>query len=50
MLDKILCIAKYAGERQFANTEEWAKSYSRAVASVLGRPTIRVDVGEHSVG
>jgi hypothetical protein len=50
VLDKILCVAKYAGERQFANNEEWANLYARAVASVLDRRSIRVDVGEHVVG
>ena len=50
MLDKILCIAKYAGEKQFSVNAAWASQYARSVASVLGRPTIRVDIGEHSVG
>jgi hypothetical protein len=50
LLDKVLCVAKYAGERQFTRNAEWAKLYARAVASVLDRPSIRVDVGEHQVG
>ncbi len=50
LLDKILCVAKYAGERQFTSNAEWANRYARAVAAVLDRPLIRVDVGEHQVG
>jgi hypothetical protein len=50
VLDKILCIAKYAGEARFANTGEWAQHYANAVATVLERPVVRVNVAERVVG
>lgn len=48
-LDKVLLVARYAGERRFAEAGEWAQRYARAVVSVLNRDTVLVDVGEHVV-
>lgn len=50
VLDKILGIAKYAGEKRFAEANEWAKHYANAVAAVLQRPAVRVDVADHVIG
>lgn len=50
ILDKILCVAKYAGEKRFATPGEWSRRYADAVASVLERPVVRVDVGARVVG
>lgn len=49
-LDKILGVAKYAGERRFERNAEWARQYARCVALLLDRPAIRVDVAELRVG
>ena len=49
-LDKVLLVAKNAGEKRFAAYGEWAQGYARAVVAVLGRNTVHVDVAEHEVG
>lgn len=49
-LDKLLSIAKYAGEKRFADGGQWAQDYARAAIAALGRDTVRVDVAEHVVG
>ncbi len=49
-LDKILGVAKYAGEKRFADHGAWAEAYAQAVAALLQRPAVRVDVGAHVVG
>lgn len=48
-LDKVLLVAQYAGEKRFAEAGEWAKNYARAVVSILGRDTVRVDIAEQAV-
>lgn len=50
VLDRILGIAQYAGEKRFATPGEWSKQYADAVATVLGRPVVRVDVADRIVG
>lgn len=49
-LDKLLSVAKYAGEKRFAEGGLWAQEYARAAIAALGRDTVRVDVAEHVVG
>ena len=50
MLDKILSIARYGGERHFAAADDWSRQYANAVATVLERPVVRVDVANRVVG
>jgi len=50
VLDRILGIAQYAGEKRFANPGEWVQQYASAVATILNRPVIRVDVADRVVG
>jgi hypothetical protein len=50
LLDKILAIAKYGGEKRFAENGDWAKQYAQAVIAVLERPVVRVDVADRKVG
>ena len=50
VLDRILGIAQYAGEKRFATPDEWTQHYANAVATVLGRPAVRVDVADRVVG
>lgn len=50
LLDMILGVAKYGGERRFAERGDWADSFARYVAVLLKRPAIRVDVDEYRVG
>ncbi|HUW37343.1 MAG TPA: hypothetical protein VMV91_08410 [Rhodocyclaceae bacterium] len=49
-LDKLLSIARYAGEKRFSDGGEWAQRYARAALAALGRNTVRVDIAEHVVG
>jgi hypothetical protein len=50
LLDKILSLARYAGERRFAEAGDWAREYADAVATLLGRPSVRIDVADSIVG
>lgn len=50
VLDKILGIARSAGERRFAEDPEWARQYARCVVLLLDRLVVRVDVAEMRVG
>lgn len=50
LLDKVLNVAKYGGEKRFSAAGDWAHRYAGAVARLLDRPVIRVDVGEYVVG
>ena len=50
VLDKILGVAKYAGEKRFAEPGEWAKRFADATATILQRPAVRVDVADHRIG
>ena len=48
-LDKVLLVARYAGERRFSEAGAWAQRYARAVVTVLDRDSVLVDVAEHVV-
>lgn len=50
LLDRILGVAKYGGEKRFAQSGEWARQYARCVALLLDRPATRVDVAGLTVG
>ncbi|CAN5416392.1 hypothetical protein BH10PSE17_BH10PSE17_39200 [soil metagenome] len=48
--DKILAVAEAAGPLRFSRQEDWARDYAQAAALMIGRPEIRVDTEQHSVG
>lgn len=50
VLDKVLEVARAAGEKRFAGDIAWAEAYARAVLATLKREFVRVDVGENAVG
>lgn len=50
LLDMILNVARYGGEERFEEEGEWARRYAIAVAAVLERPVVRVDIGNFVVG
>lgn len=49
-VDRILSVAKYAGEARFREQGEWADRFARSTAAILGRELIRVDVEHYSIG
>lgn len=49
-VDRILSVAKYAGEARFAEQGAWAAQFARYTAVILGRELIRVDVEHYSIG
>lgn len=49
-LDRVLGVAREAGEKRFAGDVAWAEAYARAVLATLNRETVRVDVAENTVG
>jgi hypothetical protein len=49
-VDRILSVAKYAGETRFREQAGWADQFARYTAVILGRELIRVDVEHYSIG
>ena len=49
VVDRILSVAKYAGERRFREHAEWAQQFARHAAVMLGREVIRVDADKYSI-
>lgn len=49
-VDRILSVAKYAGEGRFRDQQTWAEQFAKNTAAILGRDLIRVDVEHYSIG
>ena len=49
-VDRILSVAKYAGEARFRDQPVWADQFAKNTAAILGRDLIRVDVEHYSIG
>lgn len=49
LVDMLLNVAKYAGEERFQERTEWAQQFVKAVATLLKRSTVRIDVDEFAV-
>ena len=49
-VDRILSVARYAGEARFRDQQPWAEKFARYTAALLGRDLIRVDVENYSIG
>ena len=49
-VDRILSVAKYAGEVRFESQHTWAEQFAKYTAALLGRELIRVDVEHYSIG
>lgn len=50
VVDRILSVARYAGEERFAERGTWAEQFVKYTAAVLGRDLIRVDVSAYAIG
>lgn len=50
LVDMLLTVAKYAGEERFKDNKAWAQEFVNAVAVLLKRSPVRIDVAESSVG
>jgi len=50
VLDKVLEVAREAGEKRFAGDVAWAEQYARAVLATLNRESVRVNIAENTVG
>lgn len=50
LADRILSVAKYAGERRFREQHDWAQRFAHHAARLLGRELIRVDVAGYTIG
>ena len=49
-LDRVLEVARAAGEKRFTGDIAWAERYARAVLATLDRASVRVDVAGDAVG
>ena len=49
-VDRILSVARYAGEQRFREQRTWAEQFAKNTAAILGRELIRVDVEHYSIG
>lgn len=50
IIDKLLSIARSAGEDRFSQRSEWAAQYARNVALTLGRDLVRIDAEHNRLG
>jgi hypothetical protein len=50
VLDKVIEVAREAGEKRFASDITWAEGYARAVLASLKREVVRVDLAQNTVG
>jgi len=50
IVDRILSVAKYAGEQRFLEQTNWGEQFAKYVALILGREVIRVDVPAYAIG
>lgn len=50
IVDRILSVAKYAGEARFREQSAWAEQFARYAAIILARDVIRVDVANYAIG
>jgi len=50
VLDKVLGVAREAGEKRFGGDIAWAEQYARAVLAILNRASVRVDLAGDTVG
>lgn len=48
--DKVLGVALNGGSKRFAESSEWSQRYADAVATVIDRPVISVNVADRVVG
>lgn len=50
IVDRILSVAKYAGEARFKEQAAWADQFAKYTALILARDLIRVDVANYAIG
>lgn len=50
IIDRILCVARYAGADRFRGADPWAEQFARHTALILGRDLVRVDVATYTIG
>jgi hypothetical protein len=50
LADRILSVAKYAGERRFKEDHTWSEQFAKNAAAVLDRDAVRVDVANYTLG
>ena len=50
IVDRILSVAKYAGEERFLKQTTWGEQFAKYAALILGREVIRVDVAAYAIG
>jgi len=50
IIDRILSVAKYAGEARFKDQKSWAEQFAKYTATILARDLIRVDVANYAIG
>jgi hypothetical protein len=50
IIDRILSVAKYAGEQRFKEQASWADQFAKYSALILARDLIRVDVANYAIG
>ena len=49
LVDRILSVARYGGERRFRDNAEWGEQFARNAAVMTGREVLRVDVEKNTI-
>jgi hypothetical protein len=49
LVDRILSVARYSGERRFREHPDWAVQFARNAVAMTGREVLRVDVEKNAI-
>jgi hypothetical protein len=49
LVDRILSVARYGGERRFRDHADWGEQFARNAAVMTGREVLRVDVEKNTI-
>lgn len=50
LLDVLMDVAKYSGEKRFTQDAAWAKQFARCALVALSRDTVRIDIANLTIG
>jgi hypothetical protein len=49
LVDRILSVARYSGERRFREHPDWFEQFARNAAVMTGREVLRIDVEKNTI-
>lgn len=49
LVDRIVSVARYSGERRFREHPDWGEQFARNAAVMTGREVLRIDVEKNTI-